>query len=868
MDEGDTTLFLSPPDADDERGELTDEESEAEESRQIEALTAAAEADSARDADAALWAHEQRLLDRMQAVAEASRHLPDAKTRRFIDWIREHQCPGLPPFGQGPAGDPPQWSLRRVLIFTENREGTKRYLKNILEQAIEDTDRADERIEVIDGLTSGSRRKTVQRRFNADPAKDPLRILIATDAAREGLNFQAHCADLFHFDLPWNPGRIEQRNGRIDRKLQPAAEVNCHYFVLPQRVEDRVLEVLVRKTETIKKELGSLSRVIDDDVERRLRGGIRHRDADDLRSEIEAMDLEDDCKRATREELEATRERQHDLLVQIDRCETLLDRSRDWARFDAAPFREALSCSLELLGAPPLEESTDEDGRPVWTFPALDQRAATDPSWAATLDTLRVPRKTDEKLVDWRRVAPIRPVIFKDSGVLSEDTVHLHLEQRVAQRLLARFRAQGFVHHDLSQACLAQTKDSVPRVVLLGRLSLYGRRAERLHEDLVPVAARWIEPALRDMSNGKLLRQLIRSGAEGDLDAFRGVAKQVIAEERQKQHHLLANDLETILYGRSQTPSSPALRNLTATIPEDRERGIPLLSVREPVRGLEDVVLSSENLSAVKEILCEHNREEVLRAHGLRPSDRVLFCGPPGCGKTLTAEVIASELGRPLAIVRTDSVVSSFLGETAANLRKVFDFVAASPMVALFDEFDALGKEREDASEHGELRRVVNAVLQMLDAYEGRSLIIAATNHEDMLDSAIWRRFEEVLILKPPTVAQLRRLLSVKLRGVRREFAIDDVVGRGWFKGATHSDRHRSYGSTSSVRNISATISPNSSNMFSAAGTSSRTARFQSSSSIASPATCGSIRRKCSAPMSKPACLPSPVQFPVASQTS
>ena len=83
-----------------------------------------------------------------------------------------------------------------------------------------------------------------------------MRILLATDAAREGLNFQAHCADLFHFDLPWNPGRIEQRNGRIDRKLQPAPEVHCHYFVLPQRVEDRVLEVLVRKTETIKKELG------------------------------------------------------------------------------------------------------------------------------------------------------------------------------------------------------------------------------------------------------------------------------------------------------------------------------------------------------------------------------------------------------------------------------------------------------------------------------------------------------------------------------------------------------------------------------------------------------------------------------------
>ena len=293
------------------------------------------------------------------------------------------------------------------------------------------------------------------------------------------------------------------------------------------------------------------------------------------------------------------------------------------------------------------------------------------------------------------------------------------------------------------------------------------------------------------MSNGKLLKQLIRSGAEGDLDAFRGVAKQVIVEERQKQHHLLANDLEAILYGHVRAPSSPALRRLAETVPEDRERGIPLLALREPVRGLDDVVLSPKNLSMVEELLREHNREEVLKAHGLRPSDRVLLYGPPGCGKTLTAEAIASELGRPLAVVRTDSVVSSFLGETAANLRKVFDFAASSPMVVLFDEFDAVGKEREDASEHGELRRVVNAVLQMLDSYDGRSLIVAATNHEGMLDSAVWRRFEEVLFLKSPTAAELRRLLAVKLRGVRREFEIGEVVRWGWFKGAAHADVER-----------------------------------------------------------------------------
>jgi hypothetical protein len=496
--DGEVELFTNAPDSDDERGEWSVEELEAEETAQIEAATAVSEAGSARDGTAeALWLREQALLDRMQEIAEKTRHLPDAKGRKLIDWIRENLCPDLPPFGKRVKGDPPLWNNRRVLIFTENREGTKRHLKTILDEAIEGTDRADERIGVIDGLTSGVQRKEIQRRFNTDPTKEPLRILLATDAAREGLNFQAHCADLFHYDLPWNPGRIEQRNGRIDRKLQPAPEVRCHYFVLPQRVEDRVLEVLVKKTETIKKELGSLSKVIDDDIERRLKQGIRHRDAAQLAREIEQADLEADKKRITTEELEAARERQEDLNGQIEQCRTLLAASRTWTGFEAAPFREALSCSLNLLGAEPLAATKGDDGRPTWIFPRLDRRAETDASWAATLDTLRVPRKQNQKVADWRREAPIRPVVFEDAGVLTEDTVHLHLEQRVAQRLLARFRSQGFIYHDLSRACLAQASDSIPRVILLGRLSLYGRGAERLHEELVPLAARWIEPSQR-----------------------------------------------------------------------------------------------------------------------------------------------------------------------------------------------------------------------------------------------------------------------------------------------------------------------------------------------------------------------------------
>ncbi len=488
--------FLKPADADDERAGWTSDEAEADEEAQIAQIDAASQ--PAADPEAAAWAHEQRLLDRMEKIAEDARHLPGAKALRLIEWIRRHQCPGLPAFGQPATGAPPTWTERRVLIFTENREGTKRYLKSILEQAIEDTDQAEERIDIIDGLTSRPRRREVQRRFNADPATNPLRILIATDAAREGLNLQAHCSDLFHFDLPWNPGRIEQRNGRIDRKLQPAAQVNCHYFVLPQRTEDRVLEVLVTKTETIKRELGSLSQVIDDSVERRmLSEGIRHRDADALRNEIEAESLDDDRRRATEEELEEARERAQSLESQIEACQNLLDRSRKWAGFSPVPFRDAIDCSLELLGAPALVAGTDDEGRPMWAFPPLEQRSATDPSWTSTLDSLRVPRKLDQKLTRWRRDAPIRPVVFTDAGRLDEETVHLHLEQRVAQRLLSRFRAQGFVYHDLSRACLAQSRDSIPRVILLGRLSLYGRGAERLHEEIVPVAARWRDPVAR-----------------------------------------------------------------------------------------------------------------------------------------------------------------------------------------------------------------------------------------------------------------------------------------------------------------------------------------------------------------------------------
>ncbi len=275
------------------------------------------------------------------------------------------------------------------------------------------------------------------------------------------------------------------------------------------------------------------------------------------------------------------------------------------------------------------------------------------------------------------------------------------------------------------------------------------------------------------MASGKILRQLIKAGSHGDIVAFKQVSEAVIREERQKQHHLLANDLEKILYG-TPTGEGTILHHFSERIPTDQERGLPLLFVKTPDRSLDEVVLTKENRVGLEDVLEQHHRSDVLKSYGLRPSDKILFCGPPGCGKTLTAEVLATELERPLAVIRMDSVVSSYLGETAANLRKVFDFIDSSPLVALFDEFDALGKEREDSTDHGELKRVVNAVLQMLDTYQGKSLIIAATNHEQMLDSAVWRRFEEVFFFNKPTRGELLQLLQLKLRGVRRDFEPSD----------------------------------------------------------------------------------------------
>lgn len=276
------------------------------------------------------------------------------------------------------------------------------------------------------------------------------------------------------------------------------------------------------------------------------------------------------------------------------------------------------------------------------------------------------------------------------------------------------------------------------------------------------------------MASGKVLRQLITAGANGDIENFRRVTEAVIQDERQKQHHLLANDLEKILYGEHLKSEKPLDRNVLPLPPTDKEQGLPLLDMRHPQRSLEEIIVNKNTHLAIDELVEENRRADLLQSYGMKPSKKVLFYGPPGCGKTLAAEVVAFELDLPLAIVRLDVIVSSLLGETATNLRRVFDFISKNSLVVLFDEFDAIGKERSDSGEHGELRRLVNSVLQMMDAYQGKSIILAATNHQQILDTAIWRRFDETIEFPIPGKNLVPEILSLKLRGVRRQFEVEE----------------------------------------------------------------------------------------------
>lgn len=271
------------------------------------------------------------------------------------------------------------------------------------------------------------------------------------------------------------------------------------------------------------------------------------------------------------------------------------------------------------------------------------------------------------------------------------------------------------------------------------------------------------------MARGELMKKLLAS--YGRDDEFRAVAEQIIVEEEHKNNKVLARSLRKTLEG-APVPKGPRpMRPLAPLIPFP-EAAKDFVERVEPTHTTRDIVLSAANTRVFIGLLKEFRRADDIRRKGLPVRSKLLFCGPPGCGKTICAEVFSAELGLPMYAVKLDQLISSYLGETATNLRKIFDFARKQPCVLFLDEFDALARSRDDASEHNELRRVVNSLLLFIDRLKPQGFLIAATNLDHALDAAIWRRFDEVIWFDKPDRQLAERYLRTKFRNVPASFDV------------------------------------------------------------------------------------------------
>jgi SpoVK/Ycf46/Vps4 family AAA+-type ATPase len=247
------------------------------------------------------------------------------------------------------------------------------------------------------------------------------------------------------------------------------------------------------------------------------------------------------------------------------------------------------------------------------------------------------------------------------------------------------------------------------------------------------------------MARSDLLVSLVRAAAAGDQDTLRSTAAALAADERAKKHHILADRLQRALSVVPVTP--PSLATSTNSVASSGRDAIIEIEART---HLDDLLLPLPVRENGRQLVEEQVRADVLRAHGYEPRHRILLSGPPGNGKTSYAEAIAEALALPFFVVRYDALIGSYLGETNARLRKLFDYVRTQPSVLFFDEFDAIGKERGDTHETGEIKRVVSFLLMQLDQLPSYVIVIAATNHAELLDRAVWRRFQIRLAFPAP----------------------------------------------------------------------------------------------------------------------
>ncbi len=250
------------------------------------------------------------------------------------------------------------------------------------------------------------------------------------------------------------------------------------------------------------------------------------------------------------------------------------------------------------------------------------------------------------------------------------------------------------------------------------------------------------------MARADLILGLVKASRTGDDAQVRRAVEALAADERAKNHTILADRLLAVLQmgnGRGRAPAPVPIRSSAG----------PLVAERTPARRLGDVILTRDSEESIRELVSEQHRADLLRSYNLEPRNRVLLAGPPGNGKTTLAEAVAHELSVSFVVVRYEAVIGSYLGETAQRIHQVFEYARSRQCVLFLDEFDAIGKERGDVHETGEIKRVVSSLLLQIDALPSYVVVVTASNHPELLDRAVWRRFQIRLELSYPTQGQI-----------------------------------------------------------------------------------------------------------------
>ena len=269
------------------------------------------------------------------------------------------------------------------------------------------------------------------------------------------------------------------------------------------------------------------------------------------------------------------------------------------------------------------------------------------------------------------------------------------------------------------------------------------------------------------------IKSLIRSFGEGDESRFYATAMQIAAAEARQGHTALAEELKKMIDKAKLSKSKESILIKKLPVNSAQKELDDLLELIRPEVRLKDMVLSKSVRTSIQRVLDEQRKIDILESHGLTARRKLLFTGAPGCGKTMSAHVLASELGLPLFIIRLDGLISRYMGESIAKLRLVFDAMREFRAVYLFDEFDSIGTSRSAGNEVGEIKRVLNSFLLQIEKDDSRSLIIAATNLPESLDVALFRRFDDIIQFPLPTEEDIYQLFDLEFTGFDLPYTID-----------------------------------------------------------------------------------------------